>query len=106
MNRVLISPKKAGETVFCPLQGFDFTSILGAGETIISVTIGVNVYTGADSNPSAMISGPATINGSVVLQLFTGGQFGTIYGLRCAVTTSLGQGITLIGYLYVGDGDL
>lgn len=102
MNRVLISPKRPSETLFCPPQGFDFTPVLGATETISTATLGVEVYTGVDSSP-VTLSGSYSINGPVVMQLFTGGQTGTIYNLRCSIITSLGQEILLVGLLYVGD---
>lgn len=106
MNRTLIGPKKQGETVFCPPQGFDFTPLLAAGETISSASFFVGVYTGVDSNPSAMLSGSPIVNGPVVLQLFAGGQLGTVYTIHCSIVTSLGQMATLIGYLYVFGGEI
>lgn len=101
MNRVILDPKEQGETVFRPVQGFDFTPVLAAGETISTATIFSWVYTGVDSNPISIISGSPIVSGSVVKQLFTGGQIGTIYGVNCQVVTSLGQTISLPAYLAV-----
>lgn len=101
MNRTIIPPKKGGETIFCPPQGFDFTPLLAAGETISSAGVSTWVYTGVDPNPTSIISGSAAISGSIVNQLITGGQPGTIYVLVCSIVTSLGQTADLIGYLAV-----
>ena len=97
-NRVTLPAKKIGETVIVP---FDFISKLAMGETISGAVTTATVYTGVDSNPGAIIDGTATINGTVVNQLVTGGVLGTIYSLLVAATTSLGQTLELSGYLAI-----
>jgi len=67
---------------------FDFTNDLGQGETISSASVTSTVHQGADSNPSTMISGPAIISGSTVLQRIVGGISGVIYCLTCTITTN------------------
>ena len=95
---MIIPSKKLGETVFVLV---DFISQLGPGETIVSAFCTCSTYTGVDPNPSAVIDGAATVSGTVVSQLTTGGVLGTIYELLATANTSLGQVIELSGYLAV-----
>jgi len=97
-GRVILPAKKLGETVIMP---FDFVSKLSLGETILAGTCTCIVYTGTDSNPASVIGGTATISGTVVNQLVTGGVLGTIYELLARATTSLGQVILISAYLAV-----
>jgi hypothetical protein len=97
-GRVIISSKKLSEIL---VEQVDFISQLSPGETILTAVCTCTVYTGVDANPSAMISGGATIAGTIVSQLVTGGVLGTIYEFLTTVTTSLGQKIELAGYLAV-----
>ena len=90
-GHIALKPKRVGETCFGSLP-FDFLSSLAAGETLTLATVTASVYQGTDPNPTAIISGAASIlNTSQVQQLFTGGILGTLYKLACQVTTSLGQ---------------
>lgn len=99
MNRVVIAPKRLGETIV--LNPWNFLSLLGVSETISSATVTASVYSGVDANPSAMISGSATISGAVVSQKIVGGVVGVIYELLCAAVTSAGQTLELAGYFAV-----
>lgn len=101
MNRVIFPSKRLGETIIPNPSPFNFTSQLAVGETISSATVTASVYTGVDANPSAIISGSATISGAVVSQKITGGVLGVIYELLCAAVTSAGQTIQLAGYLAI-----
>lgn len=80
---------------------FDFTSNLAVGETISTQTVSATVYSGTDSNPSAIISGSASASGAIVSQKITGGTEGVVYTLLCTITTSAGQTLTIAGYLAV-----
>ena len=97
-GRLVIPAKKLGETVVIP---FDFISRLAQGETITAAVCLCSTYTGVDPNPSAVISGSATISGTVVNQLITAGVLGVIYELLARATTSLGQVIELSAYLVI-----
>jgi len=97
-GRVILNPKKLGETVVEP---FNFISALGSGETIVSATCGCTVYTGADPNPSAMLVGAPAINGTIVQQEITGGILGCIYELLCTATTNAGEVIEISAYLAI-----
>jgi hypothetical protein len=83
------------------LLTFDYSSDLGAGETISSTAVSCVVWSGTDASPSSMISGSATTSGALVTQLFAGGLAGMIYLVRVLATTSLGQVLPKAGYLAV-----
>lgn len=100
LDRILFKPKRVGETVFLK-PAFDFISALAPGETITTATVTAAVYSGVDPNPSAIISGSAVISGTQVTQTVTGGVVGTIYGLTCVVTTSLGQTLNSAGFFSI-----
>jgi hypothetical protein len=97
-NRVPLGPKLVSET---RQYSFNFLSRLSAGETILTGTCSASVYSGNDPTPSNIIQGAASINGPIVNQLITGGALGTIYEIACRVTTSLGQVLSLLGYLAI-----
>lgn len=100
-GRILLSPKAQGETCFTSAP-FDFISCLQQGETISTFSVGATVYSGVDSDPSAILSGaPALVNTTQIRQLTTGGVNGVTYELDCTVTTSLGQTLIQTGLLSV-----
>ena len=80
---------------------FDFTSLLAIGETISTQTCTATVYSGVDASPSAIISGSASASGAIVSQKITAGTVGVIYSVACAITTSAGQTLKLVGFLAV-----
>lgn len=98
MSRVILQGKLANETV---IETFDFTSRLSAGETISSASVAASVYSGTDSNPSAIVSGASTISGQKVTQAITSGTLGVTYELLCTATTSLLQVLQLSAYLTI-----
>ena len=100
LPRVRFKSKRIGETVFLK-PSFDFISALAPTETLLTAVVVATVYSGVDPNPSAIISGSAAISGTQVTQLVTGGVSGTIYGLVCTVTTSLGQTLNSAGFFSV-----
>lgn len=97
-GRVIIPAKKLGESVILP---FDFISKLSPGETLVSAVCSASVYTGVDPLPANLISGTATISGTIVNQLVTTGVLGVIYDVLARATTSLGQVLELSGYLAI-----
>jgi hypothetical protein len=99
---IILPVKQLNEIVQLPPGGADFTSRLQQGETLTGApTVTVTVYSGNDPNPSAMLSGVASISGNFVLQNFQGGISGNIYKIIYGCATSLGQFLELFGYLVV-----
>lgn len=97
-DRIVFPGKRAAEVENLT---FDFTSKLASGVTISSATTTCTVYSGTDATPSAVISGAASISGSVVTQKVTGGTLGVIYQLLCAATTSTTETLELCGFLAI-----
>lgn len=96
--RVEFPAKLLGETVTLT---FDFTSRMGAAETISTQSVAASVFSGTDASPSSMVSGAASVSGKVVSQNITGGTLGVVYELLCTITTSLSQTLQLSAYLPV-----
>jgi hypothetical protein len=99
VSRDLWQPKQAAATQSYP---FNFISDLAVGETITGATVTALVWSGNDPTPSNLISGAATISGTVVSQKLTGGVAGNIYAVTCTATTSAGQTLIHSAYLVVG----
>jgi hypothetical protein len=97
-GRVVLSPKKVGESLFVPM---DFISRLQIGETIISAKVTCTLYSGVDPNPALMVLGPASVVGTVVEQEIGNGVLGNVYELLFTIITSLGQTLELSGYFAV-----
>lgn len=99
-GRLIFNPKVASTTMILNPE-FDFISVLEPSETISSATVTASVYTGYDSNPSAILSGAPIVSGTTVKQYVTGGVTGTIYGITCTIRTSLGETMTQSGFLAI-----
>lgn len=83
---------------------FDFLGDLAIGETLSTAAVTASVFSGTDASPSSLVSGSASISGTVVTQLLSalaGGVLGVVYELLCTVTTSAGQTLKQAGYLSV-----
>jgi hypothetical protein len=98
-RKVVLPTKIFSETVI--YRQFDFISLLYVGETITSATASAFLYSGSDPSPGSIISGSATVSGTVVSQMLTGGRPGTIYIVTVAAQTNIGETIELSGYLAV-----
>lgn len=77
---------------------FDFSNVLGSGESISSATVSITVKEGTDSNPSAMLLGLPLISGARVAQRIYGGLDQVTYRVAITATTSLTN-----VYTYVAD---
>jgi hypothetical protein len=99
VSRDIWKPKQAGATQSYP---FNFISDLAVGETISGATVVATVWSGNDPSPSAIISGAASISGTIVTQKLTAGVAGNIYAVTCTATTSAGQTLVRSAYLVVG----
>lgn len=97
-SHVVLDAKQAGSM---ELRVFPFTSKLAVGETISSAVVTAAVYSGVDANPSAIVSGTATISGGLVSQKLIGGTAGVIYKLSCAATTSVPNVLIMTAFLAV-----
>ena len=84
--------------------GFEFASLLAAGETLSSGTVTSVLYSGTDASPSAVISGAASISGTQLVQLLIGGVTGNIYNLTASATTSAGKTLNIQGLLTITQG--
>lgn len=86
------TPKRAGETEVFTV---DFSALLATGETITSAAWSISVVSGSDPSAASMIDGSASISGSKVSQLITGGVSDVTYAPICTANTSLGQVLIL-----------
>jgi hypothetical protein len=80
---------------------FDFSTVLGTGETISSASMNVEVIQGTDSSPLSILVGSPVINGSRVAQRITGGLDEVTYRLELTINTSASNVYTLLGDLPV-----
>lgn len=104
LPRLVFPTKESGVTMILK-PAFNFISAMGVSDTILTAVVTATVFTGIDANPSAIISGSASISGTTVTQKITGGVSGVIYDLLCTVTTSAGDTLTQAGFLAI-DPDL
>jgi hypothetical protein len=84
---------------------WDFVNDVASGETLTAGTQSVTatVLKGTDASPSSIVSGTATISGTQVVQMVTGGVEAVTYALNFQVTTSEGQVLNGVGKLYISD---
>lgn len=80
---------------------FDFTGQLGPGETISSATVTAIVHSGADSSPSAFLSGSPEIAGEKITQDLADGVLGVTYELLCVANIRAGYSIVQTGFVVV-----
>lgn len=86
------------------LFSFDYVNLLASGETISSATWTATLSSGTDDSPNSIVSGSATISGSVVTQLIDLTDTAQVinanaYLLTCAAETSLGQTLLIWAHL-------
>jgi hypothetical protein len=86
MTRVVLVPAKRSDATV-PVE-FPFADQLEFGETIAGQVVTCQVFTGDDSAPENVLSGPPTLSDTTVSQIVTGGVPGVIYQLVAIVTTS------------------
>lgn len=74
------------------VYAFDFAADLATGETLSGTpTFTVVVADGVDANPSAMLSGAASVSGTQARQRLIGGVAGAVYDVKAVVATSAGN---------------
>jgi len=87
---------------FVGARGFDFTSQLATGETIILVpapTVTISVVSGVDTNPSSHLIGSPSLSGNIVSQVIGTLVGGVVYNLVATVSTSSAGTRTLNAHL-------
>jgi hypothetical protein len=80
---------------------FNFSTVMSTGETISLATSTVEVVSGTDASPTAILVGSPVINGQVVSQRISGGLDGVIYRIEVTVTTSATNVFTIVADLPV-----
>lgn len=90
------SPSDVGEAEF---YGFDFSRLLGSGETIVGATWICTLVNGTDASPSSRLSGSPILNGGITTQFVSGLLAGVTYSLQALVTTSAGQTLSLYAHV-------
>ena len=98
-QNVLLPSKQVSDTVTVV---WPFQDQMVFGELVNGAIVTVTVYSGTDSNPSAMLSGSPmwSINqGLAVTQTIIGGLSGVTYLIVCTVSTTLSN--TLINQAYL-----
>jgi hypothetical protein len=80
---------------------FDFSTVMSSGETISLATSTVEVVSGTDANPTAILVGSPVISGQQVAQRISGGLDGVIYRIEVTSTTSATNVYTIVADLPV-----
>jgi hypothetical protein len=91
----LSDPKDPAEII---TVGFDFSNVT---ETPTNPAVSVSVRWGAESSPTLVASGAASIVGAIVYQRFTGGANLNDYNLKCLADTPSGDRIAVDAVLAV-----
>lgn len=79
----------------------DFGGELTTGDSLTgSPTVTATVWSGNDSDPSAIVSS-STVDGTEVEVVLTGGVDGTIYEVSVSVGTAYGYTLVMAAYLAV-----
>lgn len=93
---ILSSTIPPGDITQVPI---DFISSLSIGETIVSSSVVISVYSGGEGIPS--LTAASSINGTEVVVTFSEGTAGVIYKVVVGVTTSLSQTLSKRTYIAV-----
>lgn len=88
MSLQTLPSKFVGETVDID---FDMLSRLEVGQTIATAAVNISVFSGTDPNPTSMLSGVATISGTMIRQRVMGGLPGVIYMVWASARTNNGE---------------
>jgi len=88
MPRTPLLSKRQSET---HIVEFEFREQLAFGESLSAPVVTVSVFTGFDYDVADLLSGGASVSGTVVSQKVKEGMAGAIYVLLCVVTGSSGN---------------
>jgi hypothetical protein len=97
-TRVALELKRLADT---KQIAFDFLSQMAQGESLVSATNTVLVYSGSDPTLSLAFTGTPNIVGSQAVQLAAGGVSGCTYQIECQGLTSFGRKTFLSSFLVV-----
>lgn len=81
----IFSPKNSQDII---TLSFEFGDVLEFGETITGQIVNAYTRAGIDPNPNAIVAGAATISGTKVNQIITGGIPGVSYVLLAVANGS------------------
>jgi hypothetical protein len=98
MSTVVFASKLQGESIDIEV---DTLSKLAVGENSLTVATTMEVYSGADPNPTAMLSGSPSVSNNIAKQKVVGGLPGVVYQITFAVRTSNSQILLLQGRVAV-----
>lgn len=93
--QIVVPPKLQQETRSNPI---DFAPLLLAGQSLLSATVSVSVYSGIDPSPPTFI---VTTAGTVASVIETGGVVGVIYSVRVLAVVTPGLSIILPATYYL-----
>lgn len=98
MNTLIFGDKNTAEILPYTVE---FSDRLLVGETITTPVVNIQVFSGTDANPSAMLLGSPTLNAASdsILFTLTGGVAGVVYLI-------IVSGIISSGNLYIKTGHL
>ncbi|MBT9138843.1 MAG: hypothetical protein DDT31_01420 [Syntrophomonadaceae bacterium] len=85
MSTVVFATKLRAATVNVDV---DISARMAVGENALTIASAMEVLSGVDPNPAAMLSGAPSITNNIARQRITGGNPGVIYQLTLAVRTS------------------
>lgn len=87
-SRIEWLPKLAGET---RIYEFDATPWYDKGMIPLTMDVSAFAYMGTDEFAQDIVDGGATLKGTMIQQMITGGVVGAIYDVECTVTFTDGQ---------------
>lgn len=100
MNTFILRGKNPSESVTCNIP---FSDLLGVGETIVSLSVTISVFSGTDPSPSSVLSGVPTTDSTNTIAIFTltAGVSGVTYIISVLVTGSSSNVAMKQGYLTI-----
>lgn len=99
-SRIIVPPKLVGEA---PVVQLDFASDIAGTATLLSASTSISVFSGVDSNPTALLAGTAVEAGTTraTAAFSTGGVAGTIYDVEVTAIDTDSNRWTIGFYLAV-----
>lgn len=97
-TRLELKAKAPGATA---TYTFDFLSSLLPAESLSAATVTVTVYSGTDTNPSAVFVSRTLVGRSQVAITLDDGLGGVMYSVTCTATSNLSNIYTMTGILPV-----
>lgn len=98
MSRTIFPSLQSGETV---TLSFDFSSRMTVGQTISTAAMSVELFSGIDAAPAALLSGSPSISGAIVTHKVAPTLPGNVYDVQCAASLATGQVLIMGGYVAV-----